>query len=250
MAITNLDGIVEIDSLRMVDKNGESVKVFPALRPIGDTIIVPEYDFNQLNPDRGPYTIAGLIRTSQCGGVASLYLPLSQVATPRVFPGNEGKDWIFSSKGWGPFQQGRAPETQVTVQISPRKYFAELRGQVGDSVEVGLSVYSNVLKNYVTKEVKEGYWFPIEKPVAETVSFATPVALAALDTSSVIRIHIRYLWKELDGVKEKFNRTYDFPVAMLPFPDQYIEPDTAEHEQSVLAGSSGAKVMPSNYSFR
>ncbi|MFN5875414.1 MAG: hypothetical protein ACK45E_03985, partial [Ignavibacteria bacterium] len=73
--------------------------------------------------------------------------------------------------------------------------------------------------------------------------------LTSFDTTTSIQVRVRWLKKSPTGTSVESETKYYYPVSMLPFPDQPIDPDTTRYEQSVLAGSPGLQVMRSNYNF-
>lgn len=248
MVITNLDAVVEVDSLSIIDNTGKTVSLFAAQRPRWDSIILPVFDVNTMTPEKSPYTIRGIIRTSTCGGTRSTLLQLAILDVPRVLPEPAASNWVFSSMGWGPFQQGRAPQSQFVLNFDP-SLLIKSRASLADSLELGLQPYSKALGGIAT-EVTTGYLYPASSSLPTSARARASFNLTALDTSSSIQVRVRWLKKTPTGVQVASENKYYYPVSMLPFPDQPIDPDTTRYEQSVLAGSPGMRVMSSNYNFR
>jgi len=247
MVITNLNAVVSIDSLSIVDKSGKTAFMFDSQRPRRDTIVLPAFDFNSLTPDKAPYTINGLVRTTTCGVARSTKLELAKVEVPTMFPGESTNNWIYSSQGWGPFQQGRAPESQFVVSYDPTPPYTP-RANVADSFEITLYLNSKS-SGPVSKKVVTGFRYPRDKSIPRSAVAAAKFDLTSLDSGSTITCVVKWSTIQLNGVYPFRETSYSFPISMLPFPDQPIDPDTTRYEQSVLAGSSGLQVMPSNYNF-
>ena len=248
MTISNLDGVVAIDSLRLRNKQGATVATFTSLRPTVDSIILSTYDVNTLAPEQQPYTLSGIVRTQTCDQRQSITLDLATIAITRVLPDPSSRNWIFSSQGWGPFQQGRAPITQILANFDPSA-LVTTRSSVADSIEIGIAAYSSDIGGVITKEVVSAFNFLASTALPSSVRARADLNLTSLDTTSSVAMRVRWFKKTQTGVEPTPNMTYYYPVAMLPFPDQPIDPDTTKYEQSVLAGVPGVNVMQSFYNF-
>ena len=247
MVITNLNSVYEIDSIAIVDRAGKTVQLFPALRPQGDTIRIPGYDFNNLRSDDAPYRILGLVRTLTCTERKVLRDTLAEIQVPRRFAGSGKANWVYSSEGWGPFQQGRAPSTTFVMSFSPAS-FIQRRGQISDSLQIIIQGYSEQFGRFsrsdsVTYSYTAGGTLPLSHRIRTTVN------LNPFDTAASIGCQVRWFQQSPTGVQKMSDTLFKFPVRMLEFPDQPIDPDTSDYEQSVLAGSFNTKVMPSYYDF-
>jgi hypothetical protein len=247
MVITNLNAVVQIDSISIADKSGKVVYMYGVQRPRFDSIVLPAFDFNTLIAENAPYTINGIVRTSTCGVQRSTPVLMAKLNLERILADPASSNWIFSSLGWGPFQQGRAPESQFVLNFDPSLLITS-RASVADSLELGLQPFSKIVGS-IAPEVMAGYSYPVSTSLPNAARARATFNLTALDTSSSIQVRIRWLKKTPTGVQVASEKKYYYPVAMLPFPDQPIDPDTTRYEQSVLAGSRGLQVMPSNYNF-
>jgi hypothetical protein len=247
MVITNLNSVVAIDSISIVDKSGKTVFMFDSQRPRMDSIVLPSFDFNTLSPDNAPYTINGLVRTTTCGVARSTRLDLAKVEVQKTLSGESTNNWIYSSQGWGPFQQGRAPESQFVLNLEPSR-FITYRNKLSDVLELGLQPISKQAGG-LAKEVVTEYTYPAGSPVPNTARARATFNLTSFDTTTSIQVRVRWSQKSPSGTWVESETKYYYPVSMLPFPDQPIDPDTTRYEQSVLAGSPGAQVMRSNYNF-
>lgn len=248
MVITNLNAVVEVDSIAIVDRSGVTVIMFGAQRPRLDTIVLPGFDFNTLTPGNAPYTINGVVRTTSCGDLRSTRVQLADIEVPIMFQGESTYNWIYSSKGWGPFQQGRAPSSLFEVSYDPTQIITS-RGAVADSFEIALFLNSKSA-GALGPEVVTGYRYPASAPIPRTARASATFNLTSLDSGSTISIRVK--WWKMNVVGYTLQspiRTHNCPISMLSFPDQLIDPDTTRYEQSVLAGSPGLQVMPSNYNF-
>jgi hypothetical protein len=248
MAITNLNAVVEIDSFRIRDNRGTTVATFPSQRALGDTITLPSFNFNTLIAERSPFVLSGVVRTATCADVRYTGVDLGTINVQRVMPDSNTRNWVYSTQGWGPFQQGRAPVSAFLVNVDPSVVITS-RSTLGDSLEIGLRAYSRELDAPITNEIITGFGFSASTQLPQQVRARADINLTSLDTSSSIAVRVRWLTKTQAGVTPAANATYYYPVSMLPFPDQPIDPDTTRYEQSVLAGAPGQKVMQSNYNF-
>ena len=248
MTLSNLNGVVRIDSLRLRNKLGAIVATFTSQRTAVDSIILSALDFNTLPPEQQPYVLSGIVRTQTCAQSQSITLDLATVNVSRVLPDPNNRNWIFSSQGWGPFQQGRAPITQILVNFDP-SVLISTRSSLADSVELGIAAYSSDVGGTITKEVVTGFNFPSSSSLPSSIRARADINLTSLDTTSSIAVRVRWIKKTQTGIEATPNSTYYYPVSMLPFPDQPIDPDTTRYEQSVLAGTPGVSVMQSFYNF-
>lgn len=249
MTVTNLDGISYIDSLKVVnDRDGSAISFPLTLLPRGDTIRVPAFDFNSLAVGDS-YRVVGTVHTSTCSRDASTYVELAKISVPRIADRPAKFNWIYSSKGWGPFKQGRAPQTQVVASLNPSSVFGRRSGEdlIGDDLEVSIVGWSTSQKIF-TKEVVQRFSFPKTALLPDSIRIREVINLTPFDTSSFIAIHLKWTRRYLQGLST-VDTLLRYPVSMLPFPDQYIEAETEGYEQSVLAGSSGPKVMEDLYDF-
>ena len=247
MVITNLNAVVSIDSISIVDKSGETAFMFDSQRPRMDSIVLPGFDFNTLSPDNAPYRINGLVRTTTCGTARATRLELAKIEVQKKLFGESTNNWIYSSQGWGPFQQGRAPESQFVLNLEPSR-FITYRNKLSDVLELGLQPISKQAGG-LAKEVVTEYTYPAGSPVPNTARARATFNLTSFDTTTSIQVRVRWSQKSPSGTWVESETKYYYPVSMLPFPDQPIEPDTTRYEQSVLAGASGIRVMQSNYNF-
>lgn len=247
LVFTNLNAVVEIDSIQINDKAGKSVYMFGPQRPSLDSITLPAFDFNTLTAGNSPYTISGIVRTSTCGQVRTTQLQFARIDVSRVLPDPAASNWVFSSKGWGPFQQGRAPESQFILNFDPSILITS-RASIADSLEFRMQPVSAIV-GAIASEVITGYAYPASSQLPTSVRARATFNLTAFDTATSIQVRVRWLKKSPTGVQVASDNKYLYPVSMLPFPDQPIDPDTTHYEQSVLAGSPGIQVMQSNYNF-
>ena len=248
MYLTNVNGLFEIDSVSFVDKLGRKAYTFASQRPRLDTIWFPQYDFNQLDPDNAPYIVTGILRTQACTQPPPAVDTLGRIDVPRVLNDPSQTNWVFSSKGWGPFQQGRAPVTQLVANFNPAA-FVTTRSAVGDSLEVGIVGFSEQFGTFTT-EVPAKYSYPANQTLPASARTRTAINLNPFDTVSSLALHVRWIRKEQTGTSVALDQLYKFPVAMIEFPDQPIFADSSGFEQSVLAGSSSTAVMQDYYNFR
>lgn len=248
MYATNINGIYEIDSLQVVDKNNRVARILPAARPQGDTIFFAEMDFNTLRPENSPYIIRGIIRTRTCAQQPTIVDTLAAITVPGVLSGPPDRNWVYSSKGWGPFQQGRAPATSVIASIEP-SWFVTQRGEQGDSLAVSIVGWSNDVGIF-TDSTPQGFSYPAGVPLPPVQFIRQTINLNPFDTVSAIGVQVQRFRKGFSGTTKVFDELYTYPVAMLPFPDQPIVADSTGYEQSVLAGTPNASVMKSIYDFR
>ena len=247
ITVTNLDGVYQIDSLRILDRSGTQVHSFGTALPQGDTIRLAPFNMNKLGYGNAPYTITGLVRTRTCAETGTVLDTLSRVNVPKVMADPAADNWVYSSKGWGPFQQGRAPITTVLVNLKPETVIAS-RAEVADSLEVVIEGRSEIVGRF-SKSDSVAYSFAAGSALPASVRIRTTVNLNPFDTTSSIALRVRWMQRNPAGVKLVYDTLYKYPVRMLPFPDQPIDPDTANYEQSVLAGSFNTKLMPSYYDF-
>lgn len=249
MYLTNVDGIFEVDSVSFIDRFGRRAQVFASQQPRKDTIWFPGFDFNQLDPDNAPYTVTGLLRTQTCEQFPPVLDTLGVVSVPRVLADPARSNWVYSSKGWGPFQQGRAPVTLFVANFDPSA-FITTRSSVGDSLEVSIvGVSEDPRIGVFTADVPTTYSYPASQPLSGQARTRASINLTPFDTVSSIALHVRWIRKETNGASVALNAYYKFPVAMLEFPDQTVYANTTGYEQSVLAGSAGQPVMQDNYDF-
>lgn len=248
MAITNLNAVVSIDSLSIVDKSGKTAFMFESQSPRMDSIVLPGFDFNTLSPEKAPYQITGLVRTTTCGTARATRLELAKIEVQNTLSGESTNNWIYSSQGWGPFQQGRAPESQFVLNLDPSRFITN-RTSMSDVLEIGLQPVSKQSVGELFKEVVTEYTYPAGLPVPNTSRARATFSLTSFDPTTSIQVRVRWMKKSLVGRSTESEAKYSFPISMLPFPDQPIDPDTTRYEQSVLAGSSGDSSMTSNYNF-
>ena len=246
MTITNTDAVTSIVSLELEGRNGVVYR-FPTLRPEGDTIRLPELDFNKLTPEGSPYVLSGSVNTSTCSRDTTTKVILARISVPRIADQPATANWIYSSKGWGPFQQGRAPNTEVVASLKPGAFITNRAG-IADSLEVSIIGWSTAVKTF-TPEVPQKFSFPLLTPLPESIRVRGTINLSPFDTTSFITVHVKWLRRNLNGSSLALDTMLRYPVSMVPFPDQLIEAETEGYEQSVLAGSSGPRVMPSLYDF-
>ncbi|MBU3678539.1 MAG: hypothetical protein FGM32_02910 [Candidatus Kapabacteria bacterium] len=250
MYVTNLDGITSIDSATLVDRSGAAVQTFPQLRAVNDTMWMPAFDFTRLKPAGGPYRVTGLVKTRTCLQDRVLRDTLITIEAPRVFSDPTSRNWMYSSLGWGPFQQGRAPRTSIIASFDPASFIGE-RASIADSLEISIVGFSRTPGiGIFTQDRPATFSYKRESPLPESARVRSVIDLNPFDTASSIALHVRWLQRTMTGVRVARDTLYSFPIRMLEFPDQIIEADTAGYEQSVLAGASGQTVMPSYYDFR
>lgn len=247
MVFTNLNAVVEIDSVRIADKAGKTVFMYGPQRPVSDTIKLSAFNFNSLPAEDSPYTISGVVRTMTCANIRSTQLQFSKIEVSRVLPDPSISNWVFSSKGWGPFQQGRAPESEFVLNLEPSR-FITYRTALSDVLELGLQPFSKQAGG-LTPEVVTEYTYPGGAPVPNNARARATFNLTSFDTTTSIQVRVKWLKKSPTGTSVESEQKFYYPVSMLPFPDQPIDPDTTRYEQSVLAGSPGLQVMQSNYNF-
>lgn len=248
MVATNVNSITEIDSLQIVDASSRVVKTFAAARPNRDTIRFAEYDFNALRPEDGPFFIRGLVRTSTCVQLPAILDTLALIEVTPVMDAPRERNWVFSSQGWGPFQQGRAPTTNIVASISP-SWFITSRSEVADSLAISIVGWSKEFGIF-TPDVPQGFTYTARSPLPASVRVRRSLDLSPFDTASAVGIRVQRFARSLTGTTKEFEQLYTFPVAMREFPDQRIIADTTGYEQSVLAGTSSTDVMKSIYDFR
>ena len=249
MYLTKVDGIYEIDSLQFIDRTGRAAITFSPQFPRADTIWFPLYDFNLLNPNNSPYTITGKLRLRTCGVTSDAYDTLGVITVPRVLNDPSSLNWVFSSKGWGPFKQGRAPTTLFVANFDPSA-FITTRSEVGDSLAVSIvGVSEDPSIGVFTADVPTRYYYPAGQSLASQARTRASINLTSFDTVSSIALHVRWTSMQRTGARVALDRYYKFPVAMLEFPDQKIYADSTGYEQSVLAGAAGPTVMQDNYNF-
>jgi hypothetical protein len=140
MVITNLNAVEQIDSISITDKSGKVVYMYGVQRPRLDSIVLPAFDFNTLIAENAPYTINGVVRTSTCGVQRSTAILMAKLNLERILADPASSNWIYSSLGWGPFQQGRAPESQFVLNFDPSLLITS-RASVSDSLELGLQPF-------------------------------------------------------------------------------------------------------------
>lgn len=247
ITITNLDGIYQIDSIRIVDKQGQTAHSFGSFRPLADTIRLAPYNMNNLRSANAPYSIVGLVRTRTCFEENTLQDTMVRINVPRVLADPATDNWVYSSRGWGPFQQGRAPITTVLMNMKPET-FITTRADLSDSLEVTVIGTSRNVGQF-SKSNTFTYAFKSGTSLPPSIRVRSEVNLNPFDTVSSIGVKVRWLQRNAAGVKVIADTLYSYPVRMLPFPDQPIDPDTANYEQSVLAGSFNTRLMPSYYDF-
>mgnify|MGYP001627138770 CR=1 FL=1 len=251
--LTSVDGIFEVDSTQILDKNGAVKYTFATQVPMNDTIRYSGFDVNTLEPDLSPFTVIAIVRTESCGIQSSYTQTLAKIETPRVFADPPSRNWIYSSKGWGPFQQGRGPSTYVTTSFDPSQFIpAGQRGGVSDEIRVsivGVQFAGGVQDSIVTPEFPTTYTVPAASPLPQAFRTNTTISLNALDTTASLALHIVWLKHNSAGTVLGMDRKFKFPVTMLEFPDQPITAPTTGYEQSVLAGYGGTPVMVDNYPF-
>ncbi|MFN5876887.1 MAG: hypothetical protein ACK45E_11495, partial [Ignavibacteria bacterium] len=209
MVITNLNSVVAIDSISIVDKSGKTVFMFDAQRPRMDSIVLPSFDFNTLSPDNAPYTINGLVRTTTCGVARSTRLELVNVEVQKTLSGESTNNWIYSSQGWGPFQQGRAPESQFVLNLEPSR-FITYRTAVSDVLELGLQPISKQVGG-LTQEVVTEYTYPGGSPVPNTARARATFNLTSFDTTTSIQVRVRWLKKSPTGTSVESETKYYYP---------------------------------------
>lgn len=246
MTITNTNGVTSIVGLRLEGRFG-SVAQWPLLRPVGDSIRLPEFDFNTLEPEGSPYKLSGNVFTSTCSRDSATDYVFATISVTRVAERPAAINWIYSSKGWGPFQQGRAPQTEIVanVKLAP---LVKNRGGLADSLEVSIIGWSSWAKTF-TPEVPQKYSYPLLTPLPESVKVRGTINLSPFDSTSFITIHVKWFRRNLNGASLALDTLIRYPVSMVPFPDQLIEAETEGYEQSVLAGSTGPQVMKDLYDF-
>lgn len=249
MYITNVDGIFEIDSVSFIDRFGRRAQTFASQQPVQDTIRFPGFDFNQLNPNNAPYTITGLLRTQTCQQFPPILDTLGVVSVPRVLSDPATSNWVYSSKGWGPFQQGRAPVTLFVANFDPSAFITS-RSAVGDSLEVSIvGISTDPRIGVFTADIPTKYSYPATQPLASQARTRASINLTPFDTVSSIALHVRWIRKQTTGASVALDTYYKFPVAMIEFPDQTVYAATTGYEQSVMAGSAGPAVMQDDYDF-
>ena len=247
MYATNINSIYEIDSLQLVGTNNRVVITLPAARPVGDTVWFATTDFNRLRPEHSPYVVRGIVRTATCSQQPSVLDTLATVTVPGVFSGPPDRNWVYSSQGWGPFHQGRAPNTNIIVSVEP-SWFITQRGEVGDSLAVSVVGWSQDVGVF-TDDTPQGFSYAAGTALPPVELIRRTINLNPFDTVSAIGVHLQHFRKGFSGVQKITDELYTYPVAMQPFPDQHIIADSTGYEQSVLAGTSSSDVMKSIYNF-
>lgn len=248
MVATNLSGVTEIDSLQILDATSRVVTTFGPVRPVGDTARFEQFDVNTLNPENGPFLIRAVVRTATCAALPPVLDTLALIDVPTVMNAPRERNWVYSSMGWGPFQQGRAPVTNIVASISP-SWFITSRAEVADSLAVSIVGWSKEFGIFTADE-PQGFVYPARTSLPQSVRVRQSINLNPFDTVSAVGIRVQRFARALNGTTKEFERLYTFPVAMREFPDQRIVADTTGFEQSVLAGTSNASVMKSIYDFR
>ncbi|MEN9281374.1 MAG: hypothetical protein RL594_309 [Bacteroidota bacterium] len=246
MIITNLDGVTSVEVLELESARGSALR-YSMLTPQGDTIRVPEFNFNTLSPENSPYTLRALVNTSTCSRAQASTIILATITVPRIADTPATSNWIYSSKGWGPFQQGRPTTTQIVASLNPAALITNRAG-IADSLEVSVVGWSAAAKIF-TPDVPQKFSFPLLTPLPRSIRVSSPLNLTPFDTASFVTLRVKWLRRNLDGVRLTLDTLLRYPITMLPFPDQPIEAETEGYEQSVLAGSSGSRVMESLYDF-
>lgn len=245
----NADGVESIDSLVITDKNNSVVHRFASQKPIGDSIQTEAYDFAALVPEGSPYSIKGLVRVRTCALRTTLSRNFATFNVSRLMPDPRTENWVYSSNGWGPFEQGGGQQTVITTSVNPKNTVG-LRGDVADSVTIEICGYSDKLDTTITTPRIYGYRITAKEPLPNTLRASGAVSVNGFDEASFIRVRVRHTALDLNGLRDGKATDYLFPMKIIPLADQPIDKDTTQHEQSVLAGSTSTKVMESNYPFR
>lgn len=248
MMIGNLNGVVSIDSITMYNRKGVKALGFGSYRVNGDSIWIPEFDMNTLVPEDGPYTIIGTVHTQTCSRKGVLVDTLAVFSTPRVLPEPSSKNWIYSSKGWGPFQQGRAPRSLIVVNFDPSAIISN-RAPVSDLLKLSIVGYSKKFGTF-TVERPIDFSFDRSSSLPPSVRCSETINFTPFDTASVVALHAKWYQRSTAGEQLVRDTMYLFPVTMLEFPDQVIDRVPDEYEQSVLAGSTTKDVMKSIYDIK
>jgi len=248
LRITNLNGVVRIDSIGIYNRKGQKVVGLGSYSVNADTIGITSFDANQLIPEDGPYAVIGTVHTQTCLRSGTLVDTLAVLSTPRIAPDPNTKNWIYSSMGWGPFQQGRAPSSQIVANFDPSAIINN-RAPVSDSIELSLVGYSRRLGVF-TKETPVGFSYPKASPLPASARCRVTMNFTPFDTSSSVALHVKWFQRSIAGVAKVRDTMFLYPVSMIEFPDQIIEAETEGYEQSVLAGTPGVNVMQSIYDFR
>lgn len=249
LTFRNIAGIQVIDSIAIVDKAGRVVHRFTSTNTQGDSIQTDPYDFGQLSPDDSPYSIRGIIRGRICATRVNEPKQFATYRVRRVMPDPLRENWVYSSSGWGPFEQGSGQQTVIATAVNPRNSVS-VRGQNGDSITLEISGYSSKLDQNITTPIVFGYRFSSKDSIPATIKATAPISVNGFDEASSIRVVVRHTAIDLNGYRDAQVSDYKFPVVIVPLADQPIDRDTTRHEQSVLAGSVANKIMQSNYPFR
>lgn len=244
--LTNVDGIQEIDSTRFVDRNGVTRYVFSTQVPNNDTIHFPGFDVNTLDASLAPYTIVGLVRSDLCNVQRAYTQTLATFEMPRVLADPPQRNWVYSSLGWGPFRQGRAPTTIFRANFDPAQFITSRSG-VSDVLRVSIA---GINKEGPFQEATPAvYTFDSSSALPSHVNAGASVNLNAYDTTSSIALHVVWIKNSSAGATTALDRYYPFPITMIEFPDQPIVINKTDFEQSVLAGSTSAPVMQDSLKF-
>lgn len=245
--LTHLHNVDSVTNIRWLNSAGATIGTIASQAPKNDSVRLP-YDMNSFGNTAATIRLIGTFVYHRCSDVSKRDILLDTAVITTQFAMPPQKNFIWSSLGWGPFQQGKSAQTRFLVTFQPSQYIPTNQHDSMDQIVMVLSLHdsNNVQLDSAPVTFTKNY---TAAPLPDTTQFRSLYKqLGGLPLGSFVNVLVTWNKRTQAGVVSQSQRNYNFPVTMLPFPPQplYSDKGWGPFEQSVAAGGyQGVTVMPS-----
>lgn len=245
--LTHLHNVDSVTNIRWLNPSGVTVGTISNQSPKNDSVRLT-YDMNSFGNSPATLRLIGTFVYHRCSDVSKRDILLDTATITTQFAMPPQKNFIWSSLGWGPFRQGKSASTRFLLTFQPSQYIPTAQHDSTDQIVMVLSLHdsNDVQLDSAPVVFTRNY---SAAPLPDTCQFRSGYKqLGGLPLGSFVNVAVSWNKRTQAGVVNKLQRTYKFPVTMLPFPPQPLHSDKGwgPFEQSVAAGGyQGVTVMPS-----
>lgn len=240
--IADLSLVDSISNLRIVNNTNNTVMRFSNRLPVNDSVhFVVNVDSSVFTPTGSPYRILADANYSVCSERRTFAFAVDTFTISRQLPGTPDRSHVWSSAGWGPFQQGRSRMSQFSAVLDPSAYMPPRNPRDTTFYHVLHTTLRAVMANRTTVQATylDRRWSP-DSTLPKNVKFLSNEAqIGGLVPGTLMNLTVRRLRVTPTGEEVQTTQNYYFPVEMAPFPAQPLSSSDGwgPFEQSVTAGS-------------
>lgn len=242
--LTHLGNVDSVTNIRWLDANGATVGTIPTKIPKNDTVLLT-YNMNSFPNAQATLRLIGTFNYHRCSARSTRDILLDTAIINPQFPGSPQRNFIWSSLGWGPFQQGKSASSWFLVSLDPSLYISAGSHDSTDQLTIQITGRDSVGNTVFTMPAVSVNYGSGALPTSSR--FRTVYQqLGGLAPRSTLNVHVTWSKVRQTGTTVMGQSDYRFPVTMLKFPPQPLFSDHGwgPFEQSVAAGGyQGIKVM-------